>query len=226
MSKKKETIVEFKNVSKTYNKGKKSETKAVQNINLKVEKGDFLAILGRSGSGKSTMMNIIGLLDHKYQGTYKFIEKNAKKYKSNVKADLRGTEIGFIFQQFNLLKRSTVLENVLLPTTYNRSKDDLDRALKLLDRLGLSDKTESKTNELSGGQIQRVAIARSLMLQPSLLLADEPTGNLDSKTATQVMELLKELNEQGQTIILITHEEELAQYAKTNITLVDGKISK
>jgi len=218
--------IELKNINKTY-KGKKNvRTHAVRGINLNIDKGEFVAVMGASGSGKSTLMHIIGLLDRDFEGTYKLNGNDVKKYKPGNLSELRGKEIGFIFQQHNLLKKTSVVDNVLLPTIYNPQKNDLDRAFDLIEKVGLKNRANYKGNELSGGEIQRVAIARSLIMNPTLLLADEPTGNLDSKTSMEIMNILVKLNNEGTTVVLITHEKYVADYAKRIIRLKDGKITR
>jgi len=216
----------LQSVSKVYQSAGAPPTEALKTVNLEVPKGDFLAIMGPSGSGKSSLMNIIGLLDRHFEGTYEIDGENVSRLSANKQADFRSQKIGFVFQQFNLLKRTSVLQNVLLPTIYNPGKDDIKRAQKVIEQVGLSGRAEYKTNQLSGGQMQRVAIARALIMQPSLLLADEPTGNLDTKTAHEIMDLFTEINKQGTTVVLITHEDDIAAYAKRIIRLRDGAIEK
>ena len=218
--------IEIKNLNKTYGSSGKNLTVALQNIDLTIEKGDFIAIMGRSGSGKSSLMHIIGLLDRHYEGQYILNGTSVSDLSSGQLSDLRGSEIGFVFQQFNLLKRRTVLQNVLLPTVYNPGKNDKQRAIEAIKRVGLETRINHRTNELSGGQIQRVAIARALMMNPTILLADEPTGNLDSSNSKTIMELFKEINEHGTTIVLITHDDDIAAYAKRVLRLNDGAIVK
>lgn len=219
-------VIEIKDLKKMYNVDGKNPTTALRGINFTVNKGDFLAIMGRSGSGKSSLMHIIGLLDQHFEGDYLLNGTSVKELNQSNLSDLRSSEIGFVFQQFNLLKRRTVLQNVLLPTVYSPAADDTKRAIEAIKRVGLESRITHRTNELSGGQIQRVAIARALMMKPSLLLADEPTGNLDTKSATSIMELFKEINQHGTTIVLITHEDDIAKYADRTIRLHDGNIAK
>jgi len=216
-------LIEIKDLSKSYKVGE-NETLALRKINFDVEEGDFLAVMGSSGSGKSTLMHIVGLLDNPTSGEYYFDGHDVSYLKENEQAEIRSKKIGFIFQQFNLLSRTSVLDNVLLPSVYGKIKDPEKRAAEIIRLVGLEEKTFNKSNQLSGGQIQRVAIARSLIMRPKLLLADEPTGNLDSKTARQVMEIFKKINDQGTTIILITHEEEISKYANKIIKIKDGRI--
>jgi putative ABC transport system ATP-binding protein len=215
----------LKDIHKTYLKGTSAETKALKGLNITVDKGEFVAIMGRSGSGKSSLMNIIGLLDRQFDGEYELNGQDVSKLSSNKQSEIRGQEIGFVFQQFNLLKRTSVLKNVLLPTIYKPGKDDKIRATKVIRKVGLSDRSDHKSNQLSGGQVQRVAIARALINNPTILLADEPTGNLDTNTAHSIMELFQEINRQGTTVIIITHEDDIAAYADRTVHLVDGKIT-
>jgi putative ABC transport system ATP-binding protein len=217
-------VIEIKNLQKIYDPEGKNPTTALRGINLSVNEGEFVAIMGRSGSGKSSFMHIIGLLDQHFEGEYLLNRVSVRELSQSSLSDLRSSEIGFVFQQFNLLKRRTVLQNVLLPTVYKPASDDTERAKEAIKRVGLESRITHRTNELSGGQIQRVAIARALMMKPSLLLADEPTGNLDTKSAGSIMKLFREVNEQGTTIVLITHEEDIARYADRTIRLHDGKI--
>jgi putative ABC transport system ATP-binding protein len=217
-------VIELKDIRKIYKSSGGVSTEALSGVSLHVPKGDFVAIMGPSGSGKSSVMHIIGLLDRHYEGTYLLDGKDVSKLSGNRAAEIRNDKIGFVFQQFNLLKRTTVLQNVLLPTTYHSRPDDEMRALHVLKQVGLAERVNSRSNQLSGGQIQRVAIARALIMNPSYLLADEPTGNLDSKTGHEIMELFKEINKRGTTIVLITHEDEIAAYAKRIIRIRDGKI--
>lgn len=216
-------IVELKKINKIYKTGDEN-TVALDDINLEIYKGDFVAIMGASGSGKSTLMHLIGLLDKATSGTYLLDGRNVSKLKQNELAKIRNQKIGFVFQQFNLLPRTSVVDNVLLPTIYSNQKNVLERAIKIINDVGLSDKIKSKSNQLSGGQIQRVAIARALINNPTIILADEPTGNLDSSRAREIMELFQKINKDGATIILITHEADIAKFAKKIIKLADGKI--
>ncbi len=201
---------------------------ALDNVDLEIEAGDFVAVMGPSGSGKSTLMNILGFLDTPDGGQYEFFGEEVATLDDTRLSRIRNEKIGFVFQSFHLLPRLTALDNVLLPMRYTETELDSahrqQRGLKLLKRLGLSDRVDHRPNQLSGGQRQRVAIARSLINAPRLLLADEPTGNLDSRTSVEIMELFAELNKDGQTILMVTHEEEIAAHAKRLIRMRDGKI--
>jgi putative ABC transport system ATP-binding protein len=201
---------------------------ALRGVDLNIEAGEFVAIMGPSGSGKSTLMHIIGCLDTPTSGSYFLDERDVAKLSDNELALIRNQEIGFVFQAFNILPRLSVYDNVSLPFTYypkNLSDDEKhDRAMKAIEEVGLLEKVNNKSNQLSGGQIQRTAIARSLILDPKIILADEPTGNLDSKTSVEVMDVLTKLNKKGNTIILVTHEEDIAKYAKRRVRLKDGLI--
>jgi len=216
-------IIELKNIGKVY-KSEGEDTQALRSIDLNIKEGEFLAIMGPSGSGKSTLMNILGLLDTPTSGTYILNEQKVSKLKEKQLAKIRNKEIGFVFQQFNLLARTTVLDNVLMPTIYGNIPNPRQKAEELIEMVGLSNWKTHKSNQLSGGQIQRVAIARALMMDPSIILADEPTGNLDTKRSEEIMALFKEINKKGSTIILITHEEYLAQHASRIIHIQDGNI--
>jgi putative ABC transport system ATP-binding protein len=200
---------------------------ALRGISTVINKNEFVALMGASGSGKSTLMNLIGCLDTPTSGQYFLSNNDVSKLNDNELAEIRNKEIGFIFQTFNLLPRSTALENVMLPLVYAGigKVDRIARATKALESVGLSDRMNHKPNELSGGQRQRVATARALVNNPSLILADEPTGNLDSKTSDELMSLLVDIHRAGNTIIVVTHEESIARYAHRIIRLIDGKIS-
>lgn len=221
----KKIIIEMVNITKNYGIGD-NIAHVLRKLSLTVHQGDFIAITGRSGSGKSTLINILGLLDTPTSGSYTLNGTNITKFKEDELSELRSKEIGFVFQSFNLLQRSTALENVILPAIYAgmNKHERTERARMLLENIGLGDHLYQKPNQLSGGQEQRVAIARALMNNPELILADEPTGNLDTKSGEDVMGTLKDLNKQGKTIILITHEADIANQAKKIIHLVDGKI--
>ena len=218
-------IINVKNIKKSYNVGTQ-EVHALRGIDLSVEKGEFMAIMGPSGSGKTTLMNIIGCLDTPTSGTYELNGKSVSSLEDDELASIRNKEIGFVFQSFNLLAKNSTLDNVLLPLKYaGESKNDaVIKAKKVIERVGLTERLEHTPAELSGGQQQRVAIARALVNNPSIIFADEPTGNLDSKTGEEVMNLFKELNSYGQTIILITHEDSVAQQSNRVITIMDGLI--
>lgn len=218
-------MIELHDITKTYKSGTQ-ELQILKGISVSIEKGDFAAIVGPSGSGKSTLMNTIGLLDSPTSGSYALDGVATENMTDNQLADLRNRKIGFIFQQFNLLPRLTALENVELPMIYGGvgKKERRERAQELLELLGMGQRGHHKPSELSGGQQQRVAIARSLTLSPPLLLADEPTGALDSKTGEEVLELILKLNEQGNTIVLITHDLHIAEHAKRVISIRDGQI--
>lgn len=199
---------------------------ALKNINLSIKKGEFIAIIGPSGSGKSTLMHILGLLDKPSSGSYELNDQNTSQLSENHLAKIRNQKIGFVFQSFNLLARTSALDNVALPLVYAGvpKLERLIRAKKALEDVGLESKFSSKPNQLSGGQQQRVAIARSLINNPEIILADEPTGNLDSKTSLEIMDLFENLNKEGRTIILITHEHDIAKHAKRIISIKDGEI--
>ena len=216
--------IELTDIKKTYTTSAGVETHALKGVSMDIHEGDFVAIMGASGSGKSSLMSIIGLLDKHFEGTYKLNGKDITELSDARLSELRSESIGFIFQQFNLLKRTSVLENVLLPTTYRSRPDDEIRALQAIKQVGLEKYVDNHTNQLSGGQMQRVAIARSLMMNPTILLADEPTGNLDSKMGAEVMELLHRLNkEDGRTIVMVTHNEEQARQTSRTIRFFDGR---
>jgi putative ABC transport system ATP-binding protein len=218
-------ILQAKSISKIYDMGK-ARIKAVDNLSLDIYKGDFLAITGKSGSGKSTLMHIIGLLDSPTHGEVILNGKNTKGMDEEELARVRNKEIGFIFQAFNLLPRQSVLDNVILPMKYckNIVKDAQQRALAMLKQVGLEDRVLNKSNELSGGEKQRVAIARALVNEPSIILADEPTGNLDTKNGEEIERILTDLNKKGITIIIVTHDKELAQICKRQVVIKDGVI--
>jgi putative ABC transport system ATP-binding protein len=202
------------------------EIPVLKGISLDIFKNEYVALMGPSGSGKSTLMNIIGCLDTPTSGAYVLNDKDVSKMADDDLAEVRNQEIGFIFQQFNLLPRLSAAENVALPLVYAGigKKERIERALEALKKVGLADRSHHKSNELSGGQIQRVAIARALVNNPSILLADEPTGNLDSKTSSEIMEIFSQIQEAGNTVVLVTHEEDIANYAKRIIRLKDGLV--
>jgi putative ABC transport system ATP-binding protein len=218
-------IIKTQNLKRVFKVGSE-EVQALKGINLSVEKGEFLSIMGPSGSGKTTLMNIIGCLDTPTSGDYYLNNKLVNDLGDDELAFIRNKEIGFVFQSFHLLAKNSALNNVLLPLKYAGIKEDEanTRARDVLDKVGLTDRINHAPSELSGGQQQRVAIARALVNNPSIIFADEPTGNLDSQTGDDVMNLFKELNKQGQTIILITHEEDIAKQSKRIINIKDGLI--
>jgi putative ABC transport system ATP-binding protein len=218
-------VIKTENLKRSFQVG--SETvEALKGINLSVEKGEFLSIMGPSGSGKTTLMNIIGCLDTPSEGSYFLNNQLVNELDDDELASIRNKEIGFVFQSFHLLAKNSALSNVMLPMKYAGVKENeaIKRAEIVLDKVGLSDRIKHSPAELSGGQQQRVAIARALVNNPSIIFADEPTGNLDSQTGEDVMNLFKELNDQGQTIILITHEEDIAKQSKRLINIKDGLI--
>ena len=221
------TIISLDKIVKNYYIGSIT-VEALRSVDLEIEENEYVAIMGPSGSGKSTLMNLVGALDTPTSGEYVLNGTDVSKMDDNRLAEIRNREIGFIFQTFNLLPRYTALENVMLPLVYAGvgKTERTDRAKKTLDEVGLADRMDHKPNELSGGQRQRVAVARALVNDPSIILADEPTGNLDSKTSIDIMELFGEIHSRGNTIILVTHEEDIARYANRIIRLLDGEIDK
>jgi len=218
-------IIETEAISKVYRMGNQI-VNALQSITISINKGEYVAFMGPSGSGKSTLMNIIGCLDTPTTGTYMLNNKLVSDMTENELAETRNKEIGFVFQTFNLLPRASALENVALPLIYaGYSKTDrTDMAMQTLESVGLGDRSHHKPNELSGGQRQRVAIARALVNNPSIILADEPTGNLDTKTSYEIMNLFQELHDAGNTIIMVTHEDDIAHYAHRIVRLRDGLV--
>lgn len=220
-----DVIIHIENVAKTYQMGTET-VHALRSVSLQIRKNEYIAIMGPSGSGKSTMMNILGCLDTPTKGTYLFENENVAMMNDNELADIRNRKIGFVFQTFNLLARASTLKNVELPLVYAGVKKDerQQRAFTALESVGLQDRTHHKPNELSGGQRQRVAIARALVTNPSIILADEPTGNLDSKTGVEIMRLFGELWNKGNTVILVTHEEDIARHAHRIVRIRDGMI--
>jgi putative ABC transport system ATP-binding protein len=222
----KKNIIKIKNLYKTYKIGE-VEVHALKAIDLTIDEGEFVAIMGSSGSGKSTLMNLIGCLDKPTSGDYFLDGVNTSTLSKNEYAKIRNQKIGFVFQGFNLLARTTAIENVELPLMYDRHqriKNPAKKALEVLERVGLGDRTNHEPNQLSGGQQQRVAIARALVNEPSLILADEPTGNLDSKMSVEVFALFQRLNDEGITIVLVTHERDFAKFAQRIVELKDGRI--
>lgn len=218
-------LIELKNINKSYRNGDQ-ELQVLKDISLEVEEGEFVAIMGPSGSGKSTLMNIIGCLDKASSGTYHIEGTDVSELSDNQLSDLRNQKIGFVFQNFNLMPKLTACQNVELPLTYMKipKKERRERALEMLRLVGLEERSDFKPMELSGGQKQRVAIARALVTNPSFILGDEPTGALDTKTSVQIMDLFKQFNDEGKTIVIITHEPEVAQLCKQTVILRDGNI--
>ena len=223
----KEAVIRLENIRREYQMGDET-INALDGVSLNINRNDYVAIMGPSGSGKSTLMNILGCLDTPSAGDYHLNGVNVSQMDDNDLAAVRNREIGFVFQTFNLLPRSTALENVALPLIYaGKGKNERTNiASRVLEQVGLGDRVHHKPNELSGGQRQRVAVARALVNGPSIILADEPTGNLDTKTSYEIMGLFADLHEQGQTIILVTHEEDIAAYAHTIIRLRDGLVEE
>ncbi|MBI2729862.1 MAG: ABC transporter ATP-binding protein [Sphingobacteriales bacterium] len=220
-------MIHLENISKSYFMGKQV-LQVLKGITLDINKNEYVALMGPSGSGKSTLMNILGCLDSPTSGTYILNGQDVSKMADSELAEVRNKEIGFVFQQFNLLPRLTALENVALTLVYAgiSRKQRNEIAMDVLQKVGLGDRSHHKPNELSGGQIQRVAVARALVNNPSIILADEPTGNLDTKTSFEIMELFGEIHDSGNTVVLVTHEEDIANYAKRIIRLRDGVVEK
>ncbi|HUB86969.1 MAG TPA: ABC transporter ATP-binding protein [Verrucomicrobiae bacterium] len=220
-------VIKLEDIRKTYHTGE-VDVHAVRGVSLEILAGEFVAIMGASGSGKSTLMNMIGCLDRSSGGRYELDGIDVSTLDRNALADIRNDKIGFVFQGFNLLSRTSALENVEMPMLYNPrripAREQRERALRSLELVGLSQRSGHYPNQLSGGQQQRVAIARALVNQPALLLADEPTGNLDSQTSIEIMGVFQKLNDQGITIIMVTHELDIAHYTKRNIVLRDGRV--
>lgn len=228
MDKTLKTIIKTVELTKTYKVGE-VEVHALNSVNLQIDEGEFVAVMGASGSGKSTLMNLLGCLDQPSTGDYFLDGINTSKLSKNEYATIRNQKIGFVFQGFNLLSRTTALENVELPLMYDRNMRIVNpkaKAEEVLTRVGLADRMDHQPNQLSGGQQQRVAIARALVNEPSLILADEPTGNLDSKMSVEVLGLFQKLNDEGITVVLVTHERDFAKFAKRIVELKDGKIIK
>ena len=227
MTKLKKEIIGIKSVSKIYNLGD-TVVKALDNVSLSIFENDFISIMGPSGSGKSTLMNIIGCLDVPTKGSYKFNNEKISQMKDSQLADIRNQKIGFVFQTFNLLPKLNALQNVEVPLVYSNLKrfKRTEKAKEALNIVGLSDRINHKPNELSGGQRQRVAIARALINKPSIILADEPTGNLDSKSGNEILKFFSKLHKDGNTIIMVTHEESVAKLSKRRIDIFDGKIAR
>lgn len=222
-----DAVINLEKIVKNYYVGSIT-VRALRSVSIDIERNEYVAIMGPSGSGKSTLMNLIGCLDTATDGKYVLNGKDVSKMEDNSLAEIRNSEIGFVFQTFNLLPRYTALENVMLPLVYAgfNKADRMARAIEVLTDVGLDDRMDHKPNELSGGQRQRVAVARALVNHPSIILADEPTGNLDSKTSIDIMGLFGEIHRKGNTIILVTHEESIARHAHRIIRLIDGEIDK
>jgi putative ABC transport system ATP-binding protein len=216
-------MIELRDITKVYKTGQ-TEIPALGGINCRIEQGEMISVTGPSGSGKSTLMNIVGCLDRPSSGQYYLEGIEVSKLNDNELAEIRNKKIGFVFQSFNLLPRSTALANVELPLIYSGSRDRRQRALEILESVGLARRANHRPNELAGGEQQRVAIARALINNPSIILADEPTGNLDTSTSKEIMLLFKQLNEQGITIVLVTHEADIAAYTQRTIKIRDGQI--
>jgi putative ABC transport system ATP-binding protein len=223
------TIIKIENISKVYGMGD-AQVRALDDVSITIDENEMVAIMGPSGSGKSTLMNILGCLDRPTSGKYYLADEDVSDLDKTQLAIIRNQRIGFVFQSYNLLANTTALENVMLPLLYNRngsagnSEQQKERALEVLESVGLADRVEHKTQELSGGQMQRVAIARALINNPVIILADEPTGNLDTRSGEEIMELLLDLHAKGSTIVMVTHEDEIAAFAQRVIRFRDGKI--
>jgi putative ABC transport system ATP-binding protein len=221
-------VIELENLTRVYQMGE-TEVRALDGITLQVSPGEFLAVMGPSGSGKSTFMNIVGCLDRPTSGRYVLEGVDVSGLGRDARASIRNDKIGFVFQSFNLLSRTNALENVELPLLYSKKsniteEEARDKAMRCLERVGLKDRWDHTSAQLSGGQQQRVAIARSLVNDPAILLADEPTGNLDSRTSVEVMAIFQELNDEGKTVVLITHEQDISEHARRIVTFRDGKV--
>lgn len=221
-----ENVIEIRGIIRDFKLGQET-VHVLKGIDLDIKRGEYVAIMGSSGSGKSTLMNILGCLDTPTAGSYKLNGKDVSQMSDDELADIRNTEIGFVFQTFNLLPRTTALDNVALPMVYAGSSKSqrVERASEVLTDVGLADRMDHKPNQLSGGQRQRVAVGRALVNKPSIILADEPTGNLDSKTSIEIMQLFNDIHANGNTVIMVTHEEDIAAHAKRIIRLHDGMVS-
>ena len=220
-------ILELNGICKEYNQGKIT-VPALQNVNFSMEEGEYVAVMGPSGSGKTTLMNLIGCLDKPTRGEFFLDGQDISKCTENEMSDIRLKKIGFVFQSFHLLPRQTALQNVEMPLNYAKipRKERRERAFRALERVGLAERVDFRPNQLSGGQMQRVAIAGAMVNNPKLLLADEPTGALDTKSGHQVMELFQRLNEEGVSVLMITHDPEIASFAKRTVTIRDGRLSE
>lgn len=218
-------MIELDNITKVYKMGE-TEVVALNGIDLRIEQGEMISIIGPSGSGKSTLMNIMGCLDKPTSGQYRLEEIEVSKLSDNKLAEIRNKKIGFVFQSFNLLPRTTALANVELPLIYGGAGNRRQRVVQALESVGLAHRSHHKPSELAGGEQQRVAIARALINNPALILADEPTGNLDTQTSREIMLIFQKLNEQGMTIVLVTHERDITAYTQRTIEMRDGKIEK
>lgn len=215
-------MLELKNITKTYKVGE--TVNAVNGVTLKIDDGEFIAVMGPSGCGKSTLLNTLGLLDSPDEGEYLIDGQRVDQLRSRDRARLRNQKFGFVFQSFNLLSRTSAYDNVMLPLTYRKGDHRAEKVRTMIDNVGLTDRQNNKPNQLSGGQQQRVAIARALVTEPKVILADEPTGNLDTKTGLEIMELFKRIHATGTTVIMVTHNSELLKYATRIITMKDGQI--
>lgn len=217
------SLIRLEKLYKIYTMGD-SKVRALNGVSMEIENGEMLAVMGSSGSGKSTLMNILGCLDRPTKGRYWLSGEDVSDLSDNELAAIRNKRLGFVFQSFNLLKRTSAIENVELPMVYSGAKGRREKAMVALEKVGLGDRYKHKPNELSGGEQQRVAIARAIVTDPDIILADEPTGNLDSKVSAEIMEIFCDFHDSGKTIILVTHERDLAAYATRVVTLFDGKI--
>ena len=218
-------MIELENITRVYKMGE-TEVVALNGVDLRIEQGEMISIIGSSGSGKSTLMNIMGCLDKPTSGQYRLDEIEVSKLSDNKLAEIRNKKIGFVFQSFNLLPRTTALDNVELPLIYGGAGNRRQRVLQALESVGLAHRSHHKPSELAGGEQQRVAIARALINNPALILADEPTGNLDTQTSREIMLIFQKLNEQGMTIVLVTHERDITAYTQRTIEMRDGKIAE
>lgn len=220
-----EPVIKIEDMVKTYRMGT-IEVHALRGVSVQINKGEIVSIVGPSGSGKSTLMNILGCLDQPTSGSYELDGTEVSRLDEDSLAEVRNKKIGFVFQSFNLLPRTTALANVELPMIYSGAADRRERAIKALTRVGLGDRLHHKPNELSGGQQQRVAIARSLVNEPAIILADEPTGNLDTRSSIEIMDIFQELNAEGITVVFVTHERDIAEHTKRIIHIRDGKVDE